>query len=91
VIEDDFATVRPVEVLWGMVTGARVTCHGSTAELRLGDASLSARIIFPPQAYFDAISTMRKLPEDPNTGTQKLVVRLPAKITAGKIAVEFRP
>ena len=91
IVQDEIASEQPVEALWGMVTGAEATLKGRTATLRKGDWSLEARIIAPPDATFDLAPTTPPAPQNPNTGTRKLVVKLPAKVTALRLVVALTP
>jgi hypothetical protein len=90
-IRDDIEASRPVEALWGMLTDAQVTLNGRHATLRKGAATLEAEIASPEGAAFDTVSTKpSREGEDPNTGTQKLVVRLGNKVSSVHIEVVLR-
>jgi hypothetical protein len=54
------------------------------------EAELGLTILSPKDAVFDVESTTQARPQNPNTGTRKLVVRLPGKVTSTRIEVAFR-
>jgi hypothetical protein len=90
-IRDDIEAPRPVEALWGMLTDAQIALDGRHATLRKGAATLEAEIASPQGAVFDTVSTKpSRESENPNTGTQKLVVRLGNKVTSVRIEVVLR-
>jgi hypothetical protein len=91
VVQDEITAPQPVEALWGMVTDAEVPQTGKTAELRKGDWMLSVRALSPPGAAFDVVSTTPPPPQNPNTGTRKLVVRLPGKVQELRLVVALTP
>jgi hypothetical protein len=91
IIRDEIEGPQPVDVLWGMVTDARTTIDRATARLEKGSAALQAKILSPKRAVFDLVSTTPSNPqENPNKGTQKLVVRLKGKVKTARIAVMFQ-
>ena len=82
---------QPVEALWGMITDAQVTIDHNRARLQKGAAVLQVEIRSPQDAVLDAVSTEpSRLQENPNAGTQKLVVRLNRKVTREQIEAVFR-
>lgn len=90
-VRDKIEAPQPVEALWGMVTDAQVTIDHNHAKLEKGNATLQAEIVSPKGAVFETMSTTpSQAIENPNKGTQKLVVRLKGKITHVKIEVELR-
>jgi hypothetical protein len=88
-IVDEVAATRPIAPLWGMVTSANVEVSDRKATLRKDGKTLLARIESPETARFDAVSTHVPAPQNPNTGTTKLVVRLPEKSTEIRIDVRL--
>ncbi len=88
-IVDEVAASRPVALLWGMVTSASVDVSDRKAILRKDGKTLLARIESPETARFDTVSTHAPAPQNPNTGTTKLVVRLPEKSTEIRIDVRL--
>ena len=91
IVQDTVRANRPVEVIWGMVTGARIEHSGRRATLRQGDWLLEARIVAPEAARFDTVSTRAPDPQDPNEGTSKLVVRLPESVRETEVIVTLTP
>jgi len=85
VLESDVAR----EALWSMATDAEVVCKGDRAELRKPGWILAARIHSPAGAVFGVASTYAPPPQNPNTGTRKLVVRLPGKVTNLRLTVSL--
>jgi hypothetical protein len=91
IVQDEIAADQPVEALWGMVTEAEVKLEGRAATLRQGNWSLRASIVAPQNAVFEIVSTTPPPPQNPNTGTRKLVVRLPEKVTDLRLVVSLTP
>ncbi len=91
VIQDKIRAVRPVEALWGMVTDARVAVSGVKAQLRKAGWILAAEILSPPGARFATVSTQPPQPQNQNTGTTKVVVRLPGRTRKADIIVTLTP
>jgi len=91
IVQDEITAHRSVEALWGMVTDAEVTTVGRRATLRKGEWALSAGILSPAGARFDTVATTVPPPQTPNTGTRKLVVRLPDKTTELRLVVALTP
>lgn len=90
-VQDELTTDQPVEALWGMVTGAEVELKGRQAILRQGDWNLEAAIVAPEEAAFGVVSTTPLPPQNPNSGTRKLVVKLPGKVTNLRLVVRLKP
>ena len=91
IVRDEIEAPQPVAALWGMVTDAQMTIDRKTARLEKGTAALQAKILSPKGAVFDTVSTTPPNPhENPNKGTQKLVVRLKGKVKSVRIAVMFQ-
>jgi hypothetical protein len=77
-VQDEFETRTPCEVLWAMTTDAEIYQDKVTiAELRLKGKRLIARVLSPAGAGFVVESAEQKSPEKPNTGVKRLIVRLP--------------
>jgi len=91
VVQDEIQAPQPVEALWGMITDAEVQIKGPAAELSKPGWALSARVLSPPGAIFDLVSTAAPPPQNPNRGTRKLVVRLPEKVTELRLVVALTP
>ncbi|MBM4018618.1 MAG: hypothetical protein FJ288_09880 [Planctomycetes bacterium] len=90
-VEDEVEAAAPVEVLWGMVTRARVTAQKQDAVLEQRGARLYARILAPADAVFDTVSANPQPPEAQQRDATKLVVRLPDKVTSVRLAVALSP
>jgi hypothetical protein len=88
-IVDEVAATRPIAPVWGMVTSANVEVSGRKATLRKDGKTLLARIESPEAAHFDTVSTHAPAPQNPNTGTTKLVVLMPEKSTEIRIDVRL--
>lgn len=90
-IQDTVESDQAVDILWGMVTGADISVDGRTAELTRNGWSVSAEIRTPRHAVFDIVSTASPSTQTPNTGTQKLVVRVAEKVSNLELAVVLTP
>jgi hypothetical protein len=90
-VQDEIAAEKPVEVVWGMLTPAKVETKSSEAELSIGDAALTMRILEPQGAQFETMSATPPRPQRQNPGITKLVVRLPSKVTETRIVVLMTP
>jgi hypothetical protein len=91
VIQDQIEADRPVEALWGMVTGAEIRLDGKSAELEQGGWILAGEIRSPEDAVFEIVSTAQPAPQARNEGTRKLVVRLPDRATDLRLVVTLTP
>lgn len=89
-VTDRLSAGQPLDALWGMVTRSTITVEGRRATLRQFGHTLQATIHSPERAVFDVVSTQPPSPQDQNTGTRKLVVRLPGRITDASIDVTLR-
>jgi hypothetical protein len=90
-IQDSVHADQPVEALWGMITDAEITLAGQRAELRKDNWVLAAEILSPRHALFDVESTHSQPPQNPNTGTRKLIARLGEKITNLELNIVLTP
>ncbi len=88
-IIDAVEAKRPVEVLWGMVTTAQIEVQGRQAVLHQAGKTMTASIESPDRAHFDTVSTKPPAPQNPNSGTTKLVVRLPDKVQRVRLEVQL--
>jgi hypothetical protein len=90
-MRDELEAPQPVDARWGMVTDAQVKLDGTRARLQKAGAALELEIVSPKGAVFETVpTTPPQAMEDPNRGTQKLVVRLNGKVTNTRIEVLFR-
>lgn len=90
-IQDEVEADAPVEVLWGMVTRAKVTLTGAEAALEQKGKRVSLAILSPPGAKFDAISASPPPPQKQQPDASKLVVRLPEKTKSVRVVVCVTP
>lgn len=90
-VQDQIDSEKPVEVLWGMHTEAKVELRGRSAVLRLGGAHLLARILQPAVARFEVMSANPPRPQGQQPNVKKLVVRLPGKVAKLRLAVLLSP
>jgi hypothetical protein len=88
-IIDRVEAKRPVEVLWGMVTTAKIAANGREAHLEQGGKTLIATLESPDDGRFDVVSTKAAAPQNLNEGTSKLVVRLPGKVERVRLEVQL--
>jgi hypothetical protein len=88
-IVDEVSATRPISPVWGMVTSAGVETADRKAILRKDGKILLARIESPETARFDTVSTHAPAPQNPNTGTTKLVVLLAGESTEIRIDVRL--
>jgi hypothetical protein len=90
-IQDSLRAHQPVEAVWGMVTDASISLSYQHAELRKDNWILAAEIITPRHAIFDIESTHSAPPQNPNTGTRKLIVRLGERVTDLDLTILLTP
>ena len=90
-MEDVVRSEQPVEVSWGFSTDAEITVNGPTALLRKNGWNVSADIRTPRHAIFD-VAALRDA-TGRVTGLagqrQRLVVRLPEKVTELNLTVSL--
>ena len=87
IVQDELLADKPVDVLWGMVTRAKVEAKGAEAVLARGGKRFLARILAPEGARFDTVGANPPPPEHQQPDATKLVVRLPGKVTALRLVV----
>ncbi len=90
-VQDELEADKPVEVLWGMLTPAKVALRGAEADLVIRDAAMSLRILEPQGAKFDTMSANPPKPQRQNPGITRLVVRLPGPVANARIAILMTP
>ena len=88
-IQDAITADSPVSAVWQMLTDAHVSVTGSHARLSRDGVSLDGEIVAPVGAVFDTAATTPPAPENPTTGTTKLIVRLPENRSSTEIDVLF--
>jgi hypothetical protein len=67
----------------------QIAPDGRSASLTQNGATISARILSPPNGRFAIASTEMPPPQAPNKGITNLVVRLPQQTVSQTIAVLF--
>jgi len=92
-VQDEIDTAKASEIRWAMHTRAAVGIGeaGTIARLVLGGVSLEARLVEPAGARFLVEEVTVPPPQRPITGTRRLIVRLPDKTAATRIAVLLTP
>jgi hypothetical protein len=92
-VQDEVTAPAPVEYVWAMHTRAEIQASGSEATLTLNGKSVKARVLEPAGATLAAESATPSGPEkeNRNEGVRKLVVRLPGKVAAARVAVLLTP
>ncbi|HKD10224.1 MAG TPA: heparinase II/III family protein [Bryobacteraceae bacterium] len=86
-IEDSLHGDQPVEPIWGMLTDAEISTNGGAATLKKNGWSLAVEIRTPRHAVFDV--TPVKSPG--NAKLQKLIVRVPEKVTDLDLNIALTP
>ncbi len=89
VVQDELEASQPVDVIWGMHTDAavRIAPEGNAATLTQKGASFGVRIVSPTDARLEAVPADTNAKPTADRTVQKLVVRLPSKVTAVRIVV----
>ena len=90
-IQDEVRADQPLDVLWGMVTRAKVRTDGAGVVLEKKPKRLYGRILSPEGARFDTVGANPKPPQRQQPDATKLVVRLPGKTKSVCVAVVFAP
>ncbi|MDP2897809.1 MAG: heparinase II/III family protein [bacterium] len=90
-VQDEISSSEPVDVLWGMVTEAKVELQGKSALLSIGTGRLLARILEPGDASFEIISANPPRPQRQQPNAKKLAVRIPQAKGNVRIAVVLSP
>lgn len=97
-VQDEFAATSPAEYRWQVHTRATVTTDGATATLTQNGKTLKAYALSPAGAAFAVESAAppqinggQGPQQNPNAGFQRLVVRLPEKTSAARVAVLLAP
>ena len=90
-VQDEVTAPSPVDVLWGMLTPARVEPDGRSAVLSQGKALMLARVLEPADAVFEVLSANPDPPQAQSPDVSKLAVRLPRRVTNTRIVVLLAP
>jgi len=88
-IQDEVLSEKPAEVLWGIITRARVAITGADAELEQNGKKIYARILSPADAVFQTLNANPPPPERQQPDATKLAVKLPGKVTNLSLVVTF--
>ncbi|MEE9370456.1 MAG: heparinase II/III family protein [Sedimentisphaerales bacterium] len=76
-VQDEFEIRIPCELLWGMMTDAKIKIdQGKVARLTLNGKDLIAKLLSPAEAEFAVESAEQKPPQKTNKGVRRLIVRL---------------
>ena len=86
-VQDEVELAEPGEVVWSMLTSARVSVDGRLARLEQDGARLEARILSPAAARFETLSANPPPPQGQQPEAVRLVVRLPERVAKTTIAV----
>ena len=89
-VQDELEGITGKELWWQMHTRAKIELKGNQALLTQDKQQLWARILEPAEAVFSIESAAAPPPQNPNTGVQKLVVKLPSK-SPMRLAVLLSP
>ncbi|MDD4872441.1 MAG: heparinase II/III family protein, partial [Kiritimatiellae bacterium] len=88
-IEDEVMAEKPVDVLWGIITRAKIQIDGNNAVLEQKGKRLYARILSPANAVFEKLNANPPPPERQQREASKLAVKLAGKITDLRLVVVF--
>ena len=89
-VEDSVRADQPVEVVWNMLTDSDISANGPTAILHKNGWNLAVEIRTPRHAVFD-IAPVRAVANPPSKPVQKLIVRLPEKVTELDLNIVLTP
>jgi len=91
-VQDEFELERSCEVAWGMTTDAEIAVKSrGVAVLTLEGKELVARVLSPAGANFVVESAEQEPPQNPNTGIDRLMVRVPEVTGNVTVAVLLSP
>ncbi|RPI59678.1 MAG: heparinase, partial [Planctomycetaceae bacterium] len=90
-VQDEMMLPKPTDVAWAMTTDAAIAADGATAVLKIGDKTLTARILSPAGAAFTVESAEQKPPEKTNKGVSRLMVNLKQQSGNVRVAVLLSP
>jgi len=88
-IEDEVMAEKPVDVLWGMTTRAKIEINGNNVTLQQKGKRLYASILSPANAVFEKLNANPPPPERQQPEASKLAVKLAGKITDLRLVVAF--
>ncbi len=90
-VQDELEGISGKELWWQMHTQAKIELKGNQAVLSQGKQQLWATVLEPAGAGFAIESAAAPPPQNPNTGVQKLVVKLPVAPGPVRLAVLLSP
>ena len=89
VIQDEVEADVPVEVVWGMMTRAKIKWSGSRAILEQKGKRLQVDILAPDDAVFSTVSASAPTPQAQQPDMARLLIRLPEKQKISAFAVSI--
>jgi hypothetical protein len=91
-VQDEFDLKGSCETAWGMTTDAEIDVKDDgSAVLTLDGKEMVARVLSPAGAKFTVVSAEQKPPQNPNTGIDRLMVRVPNAKGSVRLAVLLSP
>jgi len=90
-VQDEFDLKDTCDVAWGMTTPAKIETHGPKAVLTQQGRRLFAEVLAPEGASFSAESAEQEPPQATNKGISRLMIRLPNRSGACRVAVQLGP
>jgi hypothetical protein len=90
-VQDELELVGKHDLAWGMTTDATITPEGAAATLKLGNATLVARVLSPAGASFTVESAEQEPPQKINKSVRRLMIRLAEQSGLVRIAVLLSP
>jgi len=91
-VQDEFELKGTCETAWGMTTDAEIDVKDAgVAVLTLDGKKLVASVLSPAGAVFTVESAVQKPPQNPNTGIDRLMVRVPDAKGSVRVAVLLSP
>ena len=88
-VQDEVLADKPVDILWGMMTRAKVTTEGASVVLEQNGKQLYGRILSPSGAIFQTGSANPPPPQRQQPDATRLLVKLPGNVTNVVLAVAF--
>jgi hypothetical protein len=91
-VQDEFKLKGSCEVAWGITTDAQIDIKNyGTAVLRQNGQEMLATVLAPAGAQFTVESAEQEPPQNPNTGIDRLMLRVPDMKGNARIAVLLAP
>jgi len=89
-VQDEIEAKAPAEVVWTLLTPAKVRLNGAEATLALGGKRLALRLVEPAGARFETMSASPPRPQRQQPDITKLFVKLP-EVTKTRLVVTMTP